>query len=106
MTDMVERVAKALAFVRVAAHSHTTLTPDDIWRGLDPVNQDLVRFDARAALAAMREPTEAMSVAGGEAQQQSIGSWGEPKVVWRAMIDEARQMMRASVPPDDSITED
>lgn len=32
------------------------------------------------------EPTGAMKVAGGEALSQSIGSWGEPSVSYRAML--------------------
>lgn len=33
-----------------------------------------------------RVATEAMKWAGGDAQSKSIGSYGEPDVVWRAMI--------------------
>lgn len=32
------------------------------------------------------EPTGDMRMAGGEAQQRSIGSWGEPWVVYAAML--------------------
>lgn len=32
------------------------------------------------------EPTEAMEFAGGEAQSRSIGSFGEPALVYRAML--------------------
>lgn len=31
-------------------------------------------------------PTDKMVITGGEAQSKSIGSWGEPKLVWQAML--------------------
>lgn len=43
--------------------------------------------EARAAIAAMREPTEAMLEAGGEAWIAYTGDDHEYEIVWRAMID-------------------
>lgn len=40
------------------------------------------------------EPTGDTQCAGGEAQQRSIGSWGEPGVVWRAMIRAANLLQQ------------
>lgn len=78
MTEMVERVARALASQRA--------NPYGDWK-------PWVKF-ARAAIAAMREPTEAMV----NAAYDSF-DWGPPMVgprddampkpVWQTMIDEA-----------------
>lgn len=38
------------------------------------------------AVVVPKEPTDDMTVAGGEAQSRSIGSWGEPAVAYRAML--------------------
>ena len=67
MTEMVERVARAIA-IRQEGH-------DILWRDFDDA--------ARAAIAAMREPTQGMadSVCG-LTRTQAI-------VVWQAMIDAA-----------------
>lgn len=84
MTDLVERVAEAIA--------------DTIHHGLRwpwvpcassvPIEADDVRDMARAALAAMREPTEAMVVAALRADR----GMNSPTTIagdWRAMIDAA-----------------
>ena len=80
MSEMVERVAKELARVRQAAN----------WGELAEKGREFWRKDARAAIAAMREPTEAM-LSPPVAQR----SWWEdmtPLTVWQAMIDEALEM--------------
>jgi hypothetical protein len=74
--DLIERVARAIADANSEnydelPHLHTAL--------------------ARAAIAAMREPTEAMVSAGNAAQTEE---WGEQvamdsRVPWRTMIDAA-----------------
>lgn len=94
MSEMVERVARAMweSEPIVYGWSHAERQQHRAWS--DAVKNDcygasIYRGFAHAAIEAMREPTGEMSCAGGEAQQQSIGSWGEPKLVWRAMIAEA-----------------
>lgn len=46
----------------------------------------LAALSAAGYVIVPREPTDAMTLAGGEAQQTSIGSWGEPALVWRHML--------------------
>lgn len=59
------------------------LSPDEI----RDIARAIREADEAAGLAIVpKEPTGDMAVAGGEAQSQSIGSWGEPKVVYRAML--------------------
>lgn len=75
MTSMVERVARAIA---------------DNTLGMSADYE----YAARAAIAAMREPTEAMVAAGDipEIVNCSGGCMAEganPDLVWHAMIDEA-----------------
>lgn len=52
--DMVERVARAL----VGGH------PNRVWESLSHESQERWKFSARAAITAMREPTEVMTRAG------------------------------------------
>ena len=70
MSEMVERVAKAIA----AEFSHLGTGWDEI---------------ARAAIAAMREPTEAMKSVEGVHWGYSCHVCGGLKEGWQAMIDEA-----------------
>ncbi len=67
------------------------------WHRLD---RDASLREADAILSALRsagfavvpvEPTGEMCIAGGEAQQRCIGSWGEPRIVYRAMIVAAQE---------------
>jgi hypothetical protein len=69
MTDMIERVAKA---INDAMLQHGDYKPDEL---------------ARAAIAAMRDPTIKMMSARLEAQVQHTGFL--PRVGWEAMIDAA-----------------
>lgn len=76
MNLMIEQVAKAIATENLGREM---VTPGDLHRRL-----------ARAAIAAMREPTPKMIDAGDEAQTEN----GEPValsaiVPWQAMIDAA-----------------
>lgn len=72
MSEMIERVARALA----------KLADNDNWNEFVP--------DARAAIEAMREPTDAMMAAvdcaGEKADWLSGRAW---TAAWQAMIDEA-----------------
>ena len=91
MSDMIERVARAMA-----SEMDKPVPPEDE----DPfMGNRLSRYRsaARAAIEAMREPTAEMAVAGaktmaaampdGEAQTAVI--YGQPKDVFNAMIAEA-----------------
>ena len=81
MGEMVERVARAIA----EAH-------EEEWGRLDDLSRDVYRVEARAAIAAMREPTVAMDGAGYDASDLS---WKQDPgavrhiEVWEAMIDAA-----------------
>lgn len=85
MSEMVERVARAM---EAADDSGATGV-----FGSGP-NVDAM---ARAAIAAMREPTEEMVLAGAGAMEgrshehepQSAVIFGQPAEVWRAMNDQA-----------------
>jgi len=73
MTEMIERVARAI-------HSAEVEDEGDPWNDLGDYVQGEYRTLARAAIAAMREPTEAM-----------LGPpWNYGRLeIWQAMIDEA-----------------
>ena len=69
MTDMIERVTQALREV--------------LWNYGVQLTKEMDELLARAAIEAMREPTEEMSHAGWRTDS------GISTVVWQAMIDEA-----------------
>ena len=83
MSEMVRKVGAALKRAwPVDSEGLCCLTPDE----LDAM--------ARAALAAMREPTEAMVGAGDGCHEyypfsSSVSSAADAETVWRAMIDAA-----------------
>jgi len=77
MTEMVERVAIAIACEELG------LVPSD-WEKCWPTAKNKYREVARAAIAAMREPTAAMIKADGNGE---LDSW--IKEDWQDMIDEA-----------------
>jgi hypothetical protein len=79
-SEMVERVARAL-------YELGATTPGDLWGCATPTWQESARREARAAIAAMGDPTEAMCAAGASAST-SVRPEGVP-LIWRAMIDEA-----------------
>ena len=76
MTEMVERVARALAARKcgLVKDPYGERLPDDLWQQCIP--------DARAAIEAMREPTDKMLDAGPPFPYMDKG-------VWQAMIDAA-----------------
>jgi hypothetical protein len=90
MSEMVERVAKALA----RADHLRPITPDDDSAELD-WNFDLTRWDrgsylakARAAIVAMREPTDAMVNTAMDVCNSTLCD-GEFRENWSRMVDEA-----------------
>jgi hypothetical protein len=70
--EMVERVARAIAYSETA--------DPEMWSAFVEV--------ARAAIAAMREPTEAMLQAASNAPREPFAPT-EPRDTWQAIIDEA-----------------
>jgi hypothetical protein len=77
MTGMVERVARAIY------EAHGVYEPrEKPWGSVSQAVKSDYLCEARAAIAAMGEPTEEMMRAG--ARQT-----GAPDCIWRAMIDEA-----------------
>lgn len=83
MTEMIERVARAFCEGQGM-----------LWDNLFPNTKALLRYQARTAILAMREPTEAMMEAG--AHPGSGGGpdecWMHPpeaRTAWKAMIDAA-----------------
>lgn len=78
MSEMVERVARAIATAQWGAENAT----DEAWRELCD-DYDLWA-EARAAIEAMREPTKQMV----EAADYYFDR-GSPVVPWQDMIDEA-----------------
>lgn len=76
MSEMVERVAAAL---RIQSADESG----------DPDGEQYWQRQAHAAIAAMREPTEAMYFAALRAMPEIKPGAQHPVVAWRAMIDTA-----------------
>lgn len=86
MTDMIERVAKAIYEAQISDK-----VPDELWAICKGTSAFKPAFDsARAAIAAMREPTERMKEAGFWEGSASLNNY-------RAMIDAA---LECPVKPD------
>ncbi len=84
MSEMVERVAMAIE----RTHHDDDASFEEAWADHDVVRHNRL-LEARAAIAAMREPTEAMIT-----EAMIVADvWDDPDMVvafaWRAMIDEA-----------------
>lgn len=93
MSEMVERVARALAWeadkrFRTVDPGFAALKEPDPQAYVDRAWPKYAS-DARAVIAAMREPTEGMCRAYVHAEQREMAYGMEPKDAWRAMIDEA-----------------
>lgn len=91
MSEMVERVARAV-YEKIALDpdwDDAPLTEDQRVAQDDDPSQEACRAIARAAIAAMRDPTEGMCLAGQEAKLTI--DFGKPPNggIWRAMIDAA-----------------
>jgi hypothetical protein len=83
MSEMIEQVAKAMWDVR-RAHANKDGIFLEFWGDGTVPKANGIMEEARAAINAMREPTEVMQKAAREQTgQQSYAD------VWRAMIDEA-----------------
>jgi hypothetical protein len=79
MTDLIERVAKAIYEDRNGAGCMP-------WGRRDEAHKEPYRSDARAAIEAMREPTEEMGKAGADHVRNVSGGMSG---IYRAMIDAA-----------------
>ncbi len=74
--EMVERVARAIASVSPLHENN--------WSRMSPVAKELVTIQARAAIEAMREPTEFMIQAGGISRvYPSVYMGGAPEAAKR-----------------------
>jgi len=102
MSEMVERVARAICAANESEVSGRQASPDDVpvsGRGAGQPLWKLYEPLARAAIAAMREPTEAMLKAGKVPTREislgngttatGFGLWGGERSSWQAMIDKA-----------------
>ena len=76
MSEMVERVAKAIHADRSLQHCE--------WETEAPTMRGFYLSCARAAIEAMREPTREMTAAA-----QTRWNAGHDRTAWRLMIDEA-----------------
>ena len=85
--DMIDRVAKAL----FADYQKSALGPDltQTWSTLPNYSKDHAYSQARAAIAAMREPTEEMLTAGNDHTDFVYSQEGDFLKGWRAAIDAA-----------------
>lgn len=85
MSEMIERVARAI----VGEMEDQQLGSESPWH--DPEFRDNAFRCARAAIAALREPTEAMRVAG----VRLIDTDEDLIEAWRAMVDVAGETRKA-----------
>jgi hypothetical protein len=90
MSEMIERVAMGIH----AQRANSRLTK---WEDCSEEYRNGTRRDARAAIEAMREPTDEMQSAGYLNAEHSIEAVGDlapapesqPRLIWQAMIDAA-----------------
>lgn len=80
-SEMVEKVAKAIYLKRNGQGARP-------WSLLTKAHRTPYLDDARAAIEAMREPTEAMESAGWDSYDRNDG-WSGPQYCWQAMVDAA-----------------
>jgi hypothetical protein len=99
MSEMVERVARAMCAARGIDPDRRPKRIDSISFGgagktktsLGPAEWETKAIEARAAIAEMREPTEAMIEAGRQEDNWCQVEGQEPQPdIWRAMIDAAQ----------------
>ena len=86
--SIIERAARALA---ESASGH------DDWDSLDIQHQETIKRDIRAIFHAIREPTDAMALAGAEvirtvgAAEAGRGHQGDAASTWRFMVAAAME---------------
>ena len=81
--SMIEKVARALAREYISHHGEESAATDDYIEG----NWPLFAREARAAIEAMREPTDGMLQAGAKGSGED--SLGVAEGAWQAMIQAA-----------------
>jgi len=89
MSEMIERVAEAIYLAHIKNYAGLAKQPEGKWEQLADWQKDYGRAQARAAIEAMREPTDAMIEAGWQDGMAGFGEGEECEPVWHAMIDEA-----------------
>jgi hypothetical protein len=82
---MIERVARAIAH----ADEQNGGPPYEYRLAQGKHAKAQLYDEARAAIQAMREPTEAMVESGSDGRQPGNSRWGNTMKTWKAMIDEA-----------------
>lgn len=73
MTDMIEKVARAIYASHPFNNNHDSLNPG--FDGLSPAWREVMFMNARAAIEAMRKPTPEMIEAGNYAIDEHIDFW-------------------------------
>lgn len=96
--EMIERVARAQH--RAHYERGRRLYPDGAWELLDRFQRENWLFSARAAIEAMREPSEAMSTAGKHAVKGCDSTFERDiaETAYAVMIDAALSSSPASEP--------
>ncbi len=86
MSEMVERVARALH-----AESEQTLSSSSLFQKIPPFEsgRHIWEAQARAAIAAMREPTVKMVVAFEHEMRATVSMQSDAVIGWRTMVDAA-----------------
>ena len=82
MTYMIDKIARAM---HASVNGH--VQPPPTWDNQSEQSQNYWRIGARAAIVAMREPTETMIDAGSKEQRNILSKPIEG--IWAAMIDDA-----------------
>ncbi len=90
MSEMIERVARSMFHAENEPHKAETKY-GELWDWLDvmPAVRERHMTNARAAIKAMREPTEEMIEKGSDARRPGNSRWGNSHGTWKAMIDAA-----------------
>jgi hypothetical protein len=86
--QLIETMARAIdqrAFIL------PTPVPDGRKMAIRRATAALTAIEAAGMRVVPVEPSQEMQLAGGEAQSRSIGSWGEPALVYRAMLAAAQE---------------
>jgi hypothetical protein len=89
MSEMVERVARAAYFAGEGISDAFNPIHDSHWAHWWVVDREVHEAMARAAIEAMREPTEAMVEAGDQAMTSELLVPGDCEYPWINMLSEA-----------------
>ncbi len=89
MSRIVERMAKAMWANRIKVGITIGGMTLPAWEEENEFLHAEVMEEARAAIQALRDPTEDMIYAGWQDGNNGLGKGEEIKSIWQAMIDEA-----------------